>query len=348
MNAANAPGKLVIVGDYAVLEGAPAIATTVDVRARAQVVVTESNDSLFIDLAGGKSYRFIFDQGLGLSWIDESPAERGTLLEAVLRTVYEQLHLTAPLPAMRISINTDAFFQSVDGVPVKLGLGSSAAALVALAGGLMSALNISIEPGPMLKFCQAAHRHFQGGYGSGIDISAAFHGGVVGVTIVPGDVEREIEALSWPDGLHMLPLWSGVSASTPVLLQRFAAFREADSSLFQTHMRRLTRFARQTVEAWHAGAVSEIMSSLAGYDGALRMLDEVAKIGINTPTHEQLRRIVERHGAVYKTSGAGGGDFGIAISESSDVVAAIKAEANARGLLVLEKSFCVDGLRRGG
>jgi mevalonate kinase len=348
MTVASAPGKLVIVGDYAVLEGAPAIATTVGIRAKAQVTVTDARDSVFIDLAGGKAYNFSVEPGVGLCWADESPAERGMILEVVINTCYELLHLPGPLPALRISMNTDAFFRSIGGSPVKLGVGSSAAALVALTGALVAALGIPVERPSLLSMCHAAHRRFQGGLGSGIDVSAALYGGVVGVTAGRGVSGPEAETLGWPKGLAMLPLWSGASSSTPELLRRFARYRETKSDAFNNHMRHLTRFARQADATWRSESVVELMSALAGFDDALRALDSDAGIGINTEAHERLRGLVERNGAVYKTSGAGGGDFGLAISDSTDVIDAVRADAIDSGYLSLDQKLGVDGLTIGG
>lgn len=347
MTVASAPGKLVIVGDYAVLEGAPAIATTVGIRAKAQVTVTAAGDSVFIDLAGGKAYGFVFETGMGLTWVDESPAERGTILEAVLETCNELLTLPDPLPSLRVSMNTDAFYRSIGGSSVKLGVGSSAAVLVALTGALVAALGMRVERPSLLSICHAAHRRFQGGLGSGIDMSAALYGGVVGVTLGRGELEPETEALEWPEGLAMLPLWSGNSASTPELLRRFARYRAAEADAFSSHMRYLTRFAQHADAAWRSASVVELMSALAGFDDALRALDADAGIGINTEAHEQLRGLTERHGAVYKTSGAGGGDFGIAISDSTDVIDAVRADAIDAGFSLLDKELDVDGLTVG-
>lgn len=344
MTIATAPGKLVVFGDYAVLEGAPAVAVSVDVRACAQVDVTDGRNSVFFDLAGGKAYDFVVEPGTRLEWMAESPAERGTIVAAVIDTCHELLHLHGPLPALRISLNTDAFFTRVGDTTVKLGLGSSAAALVALTGALVDALKIPLESGSLLNICHAAHRRFQGGRGSGIDVAAALAGGVIGVRLDTRERYPVTESLEWPAGLHMLPVWSGNSASTPELLDRFASYREADTDGFAHHLRNLTLFAQQADAAWHDGAVAEILSAMAGYDNALRSLDYDAQIGINTEVHERLRGLVEHHGAVYKTSGAGGGDFGIVLSDSTDVIEAVSVELTRRKFMLLGEDLCADGL----
>ena len=62
------------------------------------------------------------------------------------------------------------------------------------------------------------------------------------------------------------------------------------------------------------------------------------------PLRKGIRQLVERHGAVYKTSGAGGGDFGLALTDSAAVLDAVRAECIDSGYAILDKSFAVEGL----
>lgn len=344
MSVATAPGKLVIFGDYAVLEGAPAAATSVDVRAHAQVDVTDGRNSVFIDLAGGKAFDFFVEPGAELVWTTESPGDRGTIVSAVLDTCHEIAHLRGPLPALRISLNTDAFFTRANGRTEKLGLGSSAAALVALTGALIDALRIPVEPDSLIRICHAAHRRFQGGHGSGIDVATAVLGGVIGVRRDAASEYPAAESLPWPDELLMLAVWSGSSASTPELLTRFNAYRDNQADGFRHHLMHLGRFAEQADSAWRDGRVAELLSALTGYDNALRALDYDAEIGINTDVHERLRGMTERHGAVYKTSGAGGGDFGIVLTNSADVLERVAEEISSAGFMLLDADLNAAGL----
>jgi mevalonate kinase len=344
MTVATAPGKLVIFGDYAVLEGAPAAATAVGVLARAHVDVIDGPRSVFIDAAGGNAYDFAIQPGEGLTWIGDSPGDRGRIPQAVMDTCYELMHLRGPVPTMRISLDTDAFFAGLGDRAEKLGLGSSAAVLVALAGALLDALEIPAQTDSLLKVCQAAHRRFQGGKGSGIDVATALLGGVVGVKRNPQDAFVVAEPLPWPEGLVLLPVWSGNSASTPELIARFDAYRDENPDAFRHHLRNLGRYAEQANRAWRASAVAETLSAIAGYDNALRALDYDAGIGVNTDDHERIRGLAEGHGAIYKTSGAGGGDFGIVLTDSKDVAGVVTEDLHAAGYRVLEEKLGVDGL----
>lgn len=311
MPEATAPGKLVIAGEYAVLDGAPAIAAAVDVRARASV----SN-------AGNR--------------------ERSKLVEAVISTIGEKV-ADGSVEDLCISVNTDDFFVDRAGEGrVKLGLGSSAAAIVASAGALVRAVELPADAATMLELCCAAHRKFQAGHGSGIDVATSLTGGVVGIR--PADTAPSVESLDWPAGLEMLAVWSGHSASTPELLGRLENYRERDAGGFRAHMKNLKSLAEACRAAWADKPASAIMATLAAYDEALRAMDSDGRIGVGTDAHDSLRGISTDCGAVYKTSGAGGGDFGIAFSDSRQTIDDLKSGFLDAGYTVLDRATGVNGL----
>jgi phosphomevalonate kinase len=193
--------------------------------------------------------------------------------------------------------------------------------------------------------CCAAHRRFQGGQGSGIDVATALTGGVVGIRPGDSDAAPSVKSLDWPNGLFMLPVWSGSSASTPELLGRFNHYREHAPGEFRIHVQRLKGLAEDASKAWIGPSVTDLLEALAAYDSALRAMDRDGAIGINTDTHDALRGMSSAHGATYKTSGAGGGDFGIALAESPEVITSLKTAFTASGYLVLEDSPDVGGLK---
>jgi mevalonate kinase len=342
MPEASAPGKLIIVGEYAVLEGAPAIATAVDVRARSTVTPSEESDSVFVDTASGQAFRFFLDADK-LRWRDASPESRGTILRAVLEA-FRDRNPEVPIPSLRYSIETDAFYASREASAAKLGLGSSAAALVALVGAFRSAVDHPADDSGLFDLSCEAHRRFQGGQGSGVDVATALAGGVVRVQQHGPDATPRFKPMAWPEGLLMLPVWSGSSASTVDLIGRFEAYREEDPAGFEAGFSRLQALAVTAADAWADQSVTNILDSLADYDSALRAMDADGSIGINTETHTLLRDLSEQKAAVYKTSGAGGGDFGIAFTDSPAVIDSLAATFSERGYEVLNSSLNAAGL----
>jgi len=292
----------------------------------------------------GRAFYFVIDGNAGLRWVGERPEANGAILEAVIASCIEHSTLFDDGQSFRVSMNTDDFFSRIGSHWTKLGLGSSAAVLVALAGALMTELNLVMSPEELLDVCYTAHRRFQGGRGSGADVATAVYGGVVVVRRAGAPESLTATACSWPSGLSALPIWSGVSASTPELLARFETFRSDRPAEYRRHLRRLKAVAEQACVAWSEQSVSDVLSALAGYDDALHALDKDAQIGINIEPHARIRQLVERHGAVYKISGAGGGDFGLALTDSTEVLDAVRTDCLDGGFEILDKPFAVEGL----
>jgi len=344
MTDASAPGKLLLVGEYAVLSGAPAIVTAVDVRARVKVVAMPGTESIFFDAVSGRAFYFSIDDSTGLRWVGESPEATGTILEAVIASCSEHSILFDDGPSFRVSINTDDFFTHVGGRWTKLGVGSSSAALVALVGALADELNLTLSPEALLAICHSAHRRFQGGIGSGADIATAVYGGVVAVRRGAEPEKINVMPCAWPSDLLVLPIWSGVSASTPELLARFEQYESKNPDDYRRHLRRLKALSEQACVAWTEQSVIDVLNALAGYDDALRAFDIDAQIGINSEPHDRIRQLVEQHGAVYKTSGAGGGDFGLALTNSTRILDAVRTSCHDDGFEFLDKPFPAGGL----
>jgi phosphomevalonate kinase len=175
---ASAPGKVVLCGEYAVLDGAPAIAMAVDCRATV-VVETGGQATLRCVGLGGRADRSLLDCVLNV--LGGSDADAGSLV-----------------------LDTSAFADAASGR--KLGIGSSAALCVAL----VQALSPNLDKRQVMSNAAAAHCDFQGGLGSGIDVVTSAIGGLV---LYRRD-QANASSLRWPDGLHYVLLWSGVPAST--------------------------------------------------------------------------------------------------------------------------------------
>ena len=126
----SAPGKLLLCGEYAVLRDAPAVIMAVDRRA---IVSVSAGDNPWHTVTtpglSDRTFRFELRDGNQLSWLEESPDTPPGIPAAVLR--HAAVKLEKPL---RIEIDTRAF---VDSTGAKFGLGSSAAATVALTRALL-------------------------------------------------------------------------------------------------------------------------------------------------------------------------------------------------------------------
>jgi phosphomevalonate kinase len=266
--AASAPGKIVLSGEYAVLFGAPAVCMAVTRRAVATVAASVDRECHVT-----------------------TPGFAGDSPFAVVDAVYGNVR-----PAGNISLDTRAF--SMGGR--KVGIGSSAALTVALAAARANTVDVYAA-------ALDAHAELQGGAGSGIDVAAAVHGGLIEYEMS----SRNVRALAWPEGLCMRVLWTGVPVSTGAMLEQLAAhgLRPSRSALGLA--------AAQMADAWRSGDAEKVLSDYVPYIGVLRQFSVDHDLGIFDAGHNELTDAAMANNLVYKPAGAGGGDIGVLFGRSA-------------------------------
>jgi len=259
---ASAPGKIVLSGEYAVLFGAPAICMAV--QRRAVVTITDAPDAkgtIATPGYGGADAAAIIDA------VDAN-SRRGRCFELDTRAFSEQ--------------------------GKKIGIGSSAALVVALVAALKDSTDV-------FSAALVAHGKFQGRAGSGVDVAAAVHGGLIEYEMRAGNVRP----LAWPEGLAMRVLWTGIAASTGAKLDKLAETRGQPSRAT------LGEGARHMAKAWRSGDAGRILSEYAAYIDALRRFSLDHDLGVFDAGHDELTDAAIAANLVYKPAGAGGGDIGV-------------------------------------
>jgi phosphomevalonate kinase len=307
---ASAPGKVVLWGEYAVLAGAPALVMAVN--RRAYCTVDRGTTGWRISTCGFKGDETTLS-------IDDLRALRTPPAASLIG------HLIATRSAARWPLALDARLctAAFHSHGAKLGLGSSAALTVACQAALARLIN---EP-PSLDHALEAHRALQHG-GSGLDVAAAFHGGLV--RFEGGAAERVQVALP----AHVF-VWTGRSASTPDHLARFNAWR-ASGDLAALHA--LAAGARALFEQPDTAA-------LARYADALRALDDAGQLGIWSEPHRVLANLAMAHHLVYKPCGAGGGDVGVAFAPPGVPLDGFRRDAQAGGFSILQLESADHGVQ---
>lgn len=306
--AASAPGKFLLSGEYAVLDGAPAICVAVDRRASVLIEAHEG-DRHVVQAPGFTAAvgRFSAEAG-ALTW--RGDGRDFGLFEAVWNAS-RPVRVRDPV---RISLDTAAFRDPGSGS--KIGLGSSAALTAALAIALQA-----LGGENAASVAHAAHRQFQGGSGSGADIACSIAGGTIEYRME----KEQSRPVQWPNGLHFGVLWSGVAAGTRARLARFAD--QPDGAA-----RRALRGASATVAAtFGTGDAASILSGLRDYTQALLRFDEAHGLGIFDAGHASLVERAAGAGVVYKPCGAGGGDIGVVLATDRASLASFEDAAARRG-----------------
>ncbi len=329
---ASAPGKAVLCGEYAVLGGAPAIVMAVNCRARVVLQSTnETSHSVAVLDRQASPVRFRFGESAEIVPVG---GVRPSLDPALINHVWRAAG--APeVGSIAMQLDTRAFYDDESGA--KLGLGSSAALAVALSSALLRCSGDRREPGPV---AMAAHREFQGGSGSGVDIAAALRGGVMAFDTTKG---LATEALQWPTGMGYSLWWSGRTAST---VDKLMSLKENKSTTAaHASAGKLRRGSERVLAAWRSGHSEKVLDTLQDYCAALQQFSVDHDLGIFDAGHRQLHELAARHGLTYKPCGAGGGDIGVLLGTRQEALEDFAGLAAGFGFKKLQVTLDSCGLK---
>lgn len=287
----SAPGKLMLLGEYAVLEGARAMVAAVSRRAYGTTNLAAPPPTPVVAAA-----------------LDLAESHR-----------YARL-------GESVTIDTRSFQSG----GIKLGLGSSAVAAL-----LAMALATESDDETTLQLAIEAHRRAAGGEGSGVDVAAAFHGGIIATARQPALVTPLPSRCA---GLHLSILAAGNSASTTAFI---GACRAAPS--WAQWVRVLGALAGEGIEAWSQQDAPRVLSVFARAGRAMEGLGRDAGVPVVTPEIAAIMTAAEKRGAAAKPSGAGGGDVVIVLSPHPDHGREIAAET---GRELVDAAVDPIGLRR--
>ncbi len=323
---ATASGKVILLGEYAVLEGAPALVAAVDRFCKVQV---KKNGKAGISLNSVNlnlpELSFLRDVNGKMSIQNNGtppkPKETAFLSELVrhLTEVFED-----EISGASISIDTCDFYHKKTGN--KFGLGSSAALTVAL----IRAMNeyTGAEPSDETLFAQAmkAHHAGQSRLGSGVDIAASAAGGVIKYRMPGKDISPEdtIEPLSWPEDLQMFAIWTGESASTRMMLRTVGEFKNDEPAAYYNIIREMTGIAEEGIQAFKEGDSDAFLEFIHRYYEKESELGKRSGTNIISEAHQEIHKLVSGCGGHYKPSGAGGGDIGVAFCNTDSAATCIK------------------------
>ena len=184
----SAPGKMVILGEYAVLDGAPCLVAAVNRRATVTLrFSTRLSGVLTALMPDERRFELWAGKPSGLALVDQ------------VRDASGLSHLVVDG-----RLDTRPCFDLTSGE--KLGIGSSAA----LSCALWAALNALADPGAALDLAALDRLRvgLQGGGGSGVDLAASFLGGCQRFQRL-GDDTPDCKAVGWPAGVEFVAVFFG-------------------------------------------------------------------------------------------------------------------------------------------
>lgn len=347
------PGKLMLLGEYAVLEpGAEALVLAVDRFVRVQI---EGGAAFTLDCPDIGVHSLVGHATPdGLAWSRDGQPADTTKLAFVDRTLGLAMAIARamgrePSPC-RMHIASE-----LGAGDTKTGLGSSASVVVAVAASVLAWCGVRVDDaaGRTLVFQIAALAHFlaQSRRGSGADVAAAVSGGIVayrnpGFEALLGNVAGEVpsaavtfailgrpwsrlrlDGFPWPEGSAFVAASTGEAASTTRLIDRVVGLTGRDEERFRELALTLGELSRRTIADGSAAALG---SAMQAHQQALERFDaDCGGLGIVTPAIQRLVAIARKLDLPAKISGAGGGDSVVAMVPRERVDALTQAYRDA-------------------
>jgi phosphomevalonate kinase len=302
-------------GEYAVLDGAPAIVAAVDARAIARLT------------------------SLGTAEANVPPEVAATW--ALARERFPAL------PAEPPTIDVRALRDPTGAQ--KLGLGSSAAAAAATAGLALAHAGLPLDAEDtrraLFELAFEGHRVIAP-EGSGADVAAAALGGFVRfeASTRPGALPAW-RALTAPAGLLTRVVWTGQAARTSDLVALVRQWATRDPLAFAERAAGLAATAAAFANAFERADLAGILALTAEYHEGMRALGEGAGAPIVEARLAEVARLAAQCGGRAKPSGAGGGDVAIAFFTASEDLARFNRALAAAGFEALALTLDAPGPR---
>jgi len=296
---ADAPGKVILVGEHAVVYGQPAIAVPVaSVAARAAVHAAEPPLRIVAEFPPGEERDALE--------IDLATARHGGALAAAADAALRHAGRTAQTP-WSIEITST--------VPTGRGMGSSAAVAVALVRAIGEAAGEAWDAATVAALAMASEEQIHG-TPSGIDNTVIAFG-------QPIRFQRgQVRPLTVGGPLHLLIADSGTSGATRDMVTGVRARRDARPTAYDDWLRRSGRLVDEA-----AAAIADGNPSRLGWLMNTNHLILQA-MRVSTPALDSLVAAARESGAFgAKLSGAGGGGVAIALVKpeaAADVESALR------------------------
>lgn len=339
-----APGKLYLAGEYAVLDGCPAIVVALD--RFVTVTITPSTTGGTIRSNGSYDnvvhwtrvgYEMVLDYRddplqytLGAIRVAES-----YLFDKGIKPRYYNLTVTNGLASKYGD---------------KYGLGSSAAVTVATIKALFAFNGCALTKDLLFKLAAISHMRVQKN-GSGGDIAACVYTGYIAYTAFDKDWLQEevndkkicaVAEESWPklnvvpltapDDMDLLIGWTGIPASTPKLVDENAKAKEAKEARYDQFLSGSRNVVEGIIEGFKEKSLAKIKACINANRKLLLDLSAFTGIEIEIPLLKSLIEIADKYGAAAKSSGAGNGDCGIAIAANTIDIPQVYKEWEEAGI----------------
>lgn len=330
------PGKLYLAGEYAILEpGQGAIIVALDAYLSCTISLSSENLSgtLQSKTIQNRPYYYTrpYNSQPGLMPSAMWPNRWAYVLSAIETVERLLVELNRPLQNYHIQFETD--LEAENGR--KYGLGSSGAVTVSTIRALLRFYGYSANPLIIYKLAAIASLRVstKGSFG---DLAASAYGGWIyyqspdrqwlgeQIAAIPSLTkllmmewpQLEIRHLSVPQSVDLVIGWTHTPASTDELVHHYQQNRDTKSDVYQQFLTNSQATVQQLAKDLEDGDVVLIQKGIAKARQLLRKMTQHWHLPLETNNLTKLIEIAQSYQYEAKSSGAGGGDCGIAIGST--------------------------------
>jgi mevalonate kinase len=278
------PGKVILLGEHAVVYGHPALAGPIARGVRAEGTPARRGE-------------LVFPQAF-------SPAVRRQL-KAAFASACE----ASGAPALRVTLQSD--------LPISMGLGSSAALSVSVARLLLQAAGRKVAPREVLRVALAMEREFHG-TPSGVDHTCSALGTLIEYRRRPGSEAGRAREVDSPLPVHVVVALVGERTPTRTTVASLRERRERWPERYGRLFDEVGRVVREGVAAVEAGDVEALGDAMNVNHGLL------CALGLSSPGIDAMVHRLRGLGALGAKLTGAGGDGGAVIGLFERPAAAVR------------------------
>jgi len=315
---ASAPGKLMLLGEHAVVYNHPCLVTAVGQRMRATIRRLD------------KPWFFLEAEDVNVKGYQKPLKELGKgeipkgamFVEIAVRNFLKQ---HAILSGLRITTKSE--FSS------QFGFGSSSASTVCTVKALSEIFDIKLSSKEIFDICYKTVLDIQG-KGSGFDVAAAIYGGTL-YFVTGGKVIEPLKI----DSLPLVVGYSGIKADTVTLINKVAQKAQKYPEVIENiyiQIEKIVERAKKAILNRDWPTIGELMDFNQGY---------LESLGVSIKKLEEMIYAAREAGAYgAKLSGAGGGDCMIALAANDKKDTVVQGIKRADGE-VIDVKVNVEGVK---
>ncbi|AVQ97721.1 phosphomevalonate kinase [Oceanobacillus iheyensis] len=342
------PGKLMIAGEFAVLE--PYHQLVVMAVNRYVYTTIEESEQNRVSLHDFQleDLKWDFEKG---SLIIHTDNPKTVFVQEAMRIAMAYLHEQNIKPrSFAISVKSELD----DASGIKYGLGSSAAVVTSVITAILKKYLPTYKQELLFKLSSLAHVNVQGN-GSGADVAASAYGGFLQYVSFQADWLKDaykqtsnlselvkqdwkylsLKPVNMPDTVYVCVGWTGKPASTAKLVDELMLLKDSNPNAYQNFLDASEKAVTTFLKGMQQEDVDLLLAGVKQNRTALSEVGRQANVAIETPLLRTLCDLAEAHGGAGKSSGAGGGDCGIAFMPSMEKADALMKAWEKAGITPL-------------